>query len=114
MGSISDRTRVRLVGGDLHRRHGLAQVVGHGLAQGDQPDGLLLDVGLYLVQPVVLLEDLGGQGRVAPHDRVDRVPQLGLGKPPQAGASGPQGVQLVFVGLDDMLIHGTALSRTGR
>ena len=39
--------------GDLHRRHGLAQVIGHRLAQGDQADRLALDVGLQDVQPLV-------------------------------------------------------------
>ena len=41
------------VRGDLHRRHGLAQVIGHRLAQGDQADRLALDVGLQDVQPLV-------------------------------------------------------------
>ena len=102
------------VGGDLQGRHRLAQVVGHGLAQGDQADGLLLDVGLDLVQAVVLLDDLTRQVRLPPGHRPDGVGELGLGQTSKPGALCRQAVQFVLIGLDDVFAHERVLSRSGR
>ena len=112
-GSASAITRARLamflarspqrsrLHADLQRRDGAAQVVGHRLAQGDQADGLPLDVGLAASSSRASRAITAwASGDVAAGDGADRVGDLGLGQAAHARELGGDGVELFVVGPD--------------
>ena len=55
----------------------LAQVAGHGLLEGEQPDALGLDLAVHLVHQIILDQNTLGQRDIVLLDGLDGVPEHG-------------------------------------
>ena len=86
------------IAADLDRRHRATQVVGHRLADGDQADRLLLDVGFERVEARVAFDHGLGEGYVAIGDRADGVGDFGLGQAAHTGELGGNRVEFGVIG----------------
>ena len=73
LGKVADALEVRR---DLDGGDGFAQVDRHGLTQGDQAQGLGLDVHFQLIDLLVRGNSLFGEGAVAAGDGVDGIGKL--------------------------------------
>ena len=81
------------------------------LAQGQQLDGLILDLDLQGVDAAISGHCAFGGGAVAPGDRFDGGGKLGFRHPAHLRHQGGQNLQLFVEGLDGMINH--FLSRSG-
>jgi hypothetical protein len=81
----------------------LIAVLGHRLAQRQHADGHLPDIGLQVVDALVVLHHLGGELAVAPHQRFDRAGQLRFRKPAHLRDHVVEVLQILVEALDDML-----------
>ncbi len=91
------------IAGDLEARHDLSQVDGHGLAQGQQTDHALVDLGLQLVDLRVMADHLAGQFGVPLDQRGDGGGELRFRQPAHAHDVRVQLLELGVEGLDDVI-----------
>ena len=92
--------------GDLDGRQGATQVVGHGLAKGNQASAALVDVDFHGVQALVAGDNGFSQSDVPFGHRFNAGRDLGFGQTAHAGNLGGQLSQFFIIGFDDVLVHG--------
>ena len=102
LGQVADALQF---GRGLDRGQGLAQIHRHGLAQGQQLQGAVLDFLLDFVDAGVAAHRAFGRGAVAPGDGFDGGGELGFGQAAHLGHQRRQGFQLFAEGLDGVFGH---------
>ncbi len=88
-------------------RNGLAKIDGERLPAGDRQDGALLDLPLEDVEAAVRCDHRLGERQIAPKKRRDGIDQHLFGDAAHLGDAAPQVLQVVVIGTDDVLRHGS-------
>ena len=107
LGDVLGRSPMRSSSGDAQCAHDVAQVDGHRLAARDHRDHLRLDIALragrWRGRRARRLGELG----IAPFQRVEGLAEAVLGEAAHVRDPLVEERQLVLVGFDDVLVHGT-------
>ena len=103
---------------DLERGHHLAQVVGHGLAQGEELDGRRVELAFQRIEARILRDDSLGERGIALGQGVQGIGQLLLGDAAHFDDDRGKVLEVLVEGPNDVSalhsLFSLALSRSGR